>query len=895
MTRSPGSDRPRAARPPGRKDPYGLLPSGTPLAAILSIVGLVLIGLVTLSLVNGNLPFGGGSTGNGNAGPGATDDPKVLKTPTPSDVVVVPTEEPGLEIPGTLVYAKAGNIWLQADGKATQLTNDGNDSMPSFSEDGSAVYFVRTRKVGGRVERRRRRRATTRWTSRRSCASPRPAARRPGSSTGSWTRPGKLKWMGFIQGPGRLARRRHDRDDQRPARSQPQRRHAQAATTSSRRRSATPAWTRSRRWATRTRRGGPDGKRLAYVRNGPRRRQGHAPDLRLHARHEEGPRGHGPGLPAPGVLAGRQVPRRHADERVRDGRRDPRRRHRRGAPQAHRATATAGLPSWSPAGDQIAYLHVSGQVVDLRMAQLEGSAPAWTVGKTIDLTTQRRPRQRLAAGLVRARGPAPEPTVDRASPAASPAASSPPRRDRVVPRAARRADGRDPDGPVRRRGPGPRRAAGGLRADARGRRGVRAADRRGVAAARGGRQAEPRLLRGARVRGHGRARAAAGAGARPTSRSSRTPSAATSDRRRRSRPSPSTTSSAPTPSPSTRTSARRPSRPCSSARPVRLRPVPDLEPGRRASCRASRSPRIPPPGIPAEPLWARVARRATAWGPGGTVGLVVGATAPAEMAAIRALAPGLAFLVPGVGAQGGEIAPVLAHGPATAPPAGGRAGRRAARQRVAGHRAGGPRCTVREGGPTDPGERLAEAAAAGPRASLCYPDARQRARSGTAPATRSKQVMPFINGIGPGELIIILIIALIVVGPGKLPDVGSALGKSIREFRKAATDVKEATSLDPAPAPAQPAPAPSPAVAAGPAAPVAAAVAPAAAPSRPPSPSHRAVVAAAAAGPLPRRRAERRPERRRPRGRRRRPRPRPRRRVARRGRPGRRAAATPSA
>lgn len=41
--------------------------------------------------------------------------------------------------------------------------------------------------------------------------------------------------------------------------------------------------------------------------------------------------------------------------------------------------------------------------------------------------------------------------------------------------------------------------------------------------------------------------------------------------------------------------------------------------------------------------------------------------------------------------------------------------------------------------------------------------------------------MPF--NIGPGELIIVLIIALIVVGPGKLPDVGAALGKSIREFR----------------------------------------------------------------------------------------------------------------
>ena len=79
-------------------------------------------------------------------------------------------------------------------------------------------------------------------------------------------------------------------------------------------------------------------------------------------------------------------------------------------------------------------------------------------------------------------------------------------------------------------------------------------------------------------------------------------------------------------------------------------------------------------GAPAEPLYARVARLAAGWGPGGTVGLVVGATAPAELATIRAIAPSLAFLVPGVGAQGGEVAPVLAAGPAIAAPAGGRPG-----------------------------------------------------------------------------------------------------------------------------------------------------------------------------------------------------------------------------
>ena len=79
-------------------------------------------------------------------------------------------------------------------------------------------------------------------------------------------------------------------------------------------------------------------------------------------------------------------------------------------------------------------------------------------------------------------------------------------------------------------------------------------------------------------------------------------------------------------------------------------------------------------GAPAEPLHLRVARRVATWGPGGTVGLVVGATAPEELRAIRSLVPGLAFLVPGVGAQGGDEATVLEAGPATDRPAGDRPG-----------------------------------------------------------------------------------------------------------------------------------------------------------------------------------------------------------------------------
>ncbi len=73
---------------------------------------------------------------------------------------------------------------------------------------------------------------------------------------------------------------------------------------------------------------------------------------------------------------------------------------------------------------------------------------------------------------------------------------------------------------------------------------------------------------------------------------------------------------------------------------------------------------------PAEPLHRRVARRVAAAGLGERAGLVVGATAPAELADIRALVPGLAFLVPGVGAQGGAAGAVLRAGAAIAAPAG---------------------------------------------------------------------------------------------------------------------------------------------------------------------------------------------------------------------------------
>ena len=71
--------------------------------------------------------------------------------------------------------------------------------------------------------------------------------------------------------------------------------------------------------------------------------------------------------------------------------------------------------------------------------------------------------------------------------------------------------------------------------------------------------------------------------------------------------------------------------------------------------------------------------------------------------------------------------------------------------------------------------------------------------------------MPLLNGLQPMHLILILVIVLVVFGPSKLPELGSSLGKGIREFKRASDDIQEAkdsvksaVSLEPA---ARPAPA----------------------------------------------------------------------------------------
>ena len=63
------------------------------------------------------------------------------------------------------------------------------------------------------------------------------------------------------------------------------------------------------------------------------------------------------------------------------------------------------------------------------------------------------------------------------------------------------------------------------------------------------------------------------------------------------------------------------------------------------------------------PLYRRIAERAaSAWNSHGNLMLVVGATYPREMAELRRAHPELTFLVPGIGAQGGDLEAILAAG-----------------------------------------------------------------------------------------------------------------------------------------------------------------------------------------------------------------------------------------
>lgn len=66
-------------------------------------------------------------------------------------------------------------------------------------------------------------------------------------------------------------------------------------------------------------------------------------------------------------------------------------------------------------------------------------------------------------------------------------------------------------------------------------------------------------------------------------------------------------------------------------------------------------------------------------------------------------------------------------------------------------------------------------------------------------AEREEKEM-FEGLLQPMHLLVILVIVMIIFGPGKLPELGAGLGKSIREFKKAFSAVDEKPAIDNKPA-----------------------------------------------------------------------------------------------
>lgn len=385
MSRFQRPDRGRPTRQAGTPSP-GLLPDGVPIAAVVSAVLLLVVAVVSLNLMGGNLPFVGASTGgNGNGnGPGKTDDPKVLKTPTPSNEVVVPSVEPGITVPGTLIYVKDGNIWSQADGTATQLTTGGNDSQASFSADGKFIYFVRTRPVDGA------------WSvdgAFRQFRMQVPSIMRIATKGGAATKildglvdpSGSSKWMGFIQNPvvspdGTTIAMTTDLPD--PTRSDVT---LKLLTIKGRKitdpnlSQVPPLGHQDPAWK-------PGGNVVAFVRDDRDGAQGTPRILAYNLDTKKTRTITAPGYlhpawsPGGRYLAATKTSAYGTDVVIVDS-----------TTGAEILSVTndgdSWGPVWSPAGDQIAFLHVSGQVVDLRLAQLDGNAPGWTVKDTLDLTT----------------------------------------------------------------------------------------------------------------------------------------------------------------------------------------------------------------------------------------------------------------------------------------------------------------------------------------------------------------------------------------------------------------------------------------------------------------------------------------------------------------------------
>jgi Tol biopolymer transport system component len=403
-------------------DPYGIGPTGTLVAPILALVGLIVVALLTVGIFTGSLPLPIGNSGGGGGGGGGGGDGGVgpVRTPAPSNVVIV---DPRTNIPGTLVFVKQGNLWTQTGNKAVQITTSGHGSMPTWSPDGQWIYYIESVDDMGYFP------GGGQPAVRYAMSYPVLTRIHPDGSgaqkllSGRY-RQGPYTWFFWIRQPrvspdGRTVAIVSDGPD--PTRSDVVLQTYDVKTDKTKRLGLPenpplghqdPAWR-------------PDGKLLLYVRNGRDGTRG-APVI---YRYDPATKKNTP-LSAPGYMQpswspdGRWVAvtktsPQGTDVAVLDA---------RNGTEVLRLTNDdrSWAPVWSPRGDSIVYMHIEGQIVDLRMIGLSGNGPSWTAKQLPDVTQYSGLDGGSGASWYIPASQLPAPSPSGTAPAASPSASTAP-------------------------------------------------------------------------------------------------------------------------------------------------------------------------------------------------------------------------------------------------------------------------------------------------------------------------------------------------------------------------------------------------------------------------------------------------------------------------------------
>jgi Tol biopolymer transport system component len=406
-----GAIRPAPRRGGSRpRNPFDLKALPSAIGPALAVIGLLIVGSVSLGLINGQLPSLPGGA-NPSGGP--------IRTPTPSNVVVI---DPRSNVPGSIAYVKDGNVWVQSGEQAHQLTTGGQDAMPTWSSDGTWIYFVRERETPGRFPMNGQ-------VKDYDLAIPTLERIHPDGSglvailEGRYTS-GRYLWSFFIRQPsispdGTTAVVVSDGPN--PTKSDMTLKFLNLATGAL----TFPKIAELSALGHQDPVYSPDGKSVLFAKNAREGSHGASTINRYTIATKVTKTLTGPGYLEPSwspdgrFIAATKTGATGTDIVILDA--------GSGAELLRLTNDNASFaPFWSPAGDSIAFMRVDRGVIDLWLIKLTGAGPAWTVGDTLALTISAgldgasRESWFIPADQLPTPAPTPVPTAAPSGPAASP-------------------------------------------------------------------------------------------------------------------------------------------------------------------------------------------------------------------------------------------------------------------------------------------------------------------------------------------------------------------------------------------------------------------------------------------------------------------------------------------